>query len=80
MVHTREGDLRRGLADYDRAVQLAPNEGTVYALRAGAYDIAGDKARTEADLTKALRLGVKRWYDAFTQSAENKERTKNHGQ
>jgi tetratricopeptide (TPR) repeat protein len=56
VVYEAKGDHDRAIADYGKAIELAPKLAAVYASRAVAYAKKGDKQHVIADLRKALAL------------------------
>jgi serine/threonine protein kinase/tetratricopeptide (TPR) repeat protein len=54
--HERRGDLERALADYNKAVALAPQNAELYRRRGSVYERLGDYARAEFDYSQMIRL------------------------
>ena len=53
----QNGDLDGAMADFDRAIQLNPNDDAPYYNRAQAKRLTNDTAGTIADYTRAVELG-----------------------
>ena len=53
---THKGDYDRAIADFDRAIQLKPDDAVAYANRGWAYDDKGDYDRAIADFDRAIQL------------------------
>jgi Flp pilus assembly protein TadD len=45
------------IADYNRVIQMYPNNATVHHKRGLAYQQKGDNSKAEADFAKAKELG-----------------------
>jgi tetratricopeptide (TPR) repeat protein len=54
-----ERDYDRAIADYTKAIELAPKFANAYNNRGTVYGITGDHARAIADFTKAISLDPK---------------------
>lgn len=55
-AHERSGDLQRALADYNKAVALAPQNPELYRQRGNVYERLGDYARAESDYSQAIQM------------------------
>jgi tetratricopeptide (TPR) repeat protein/curved DNA-binding protein CbpA len=53
---SQKGDLDRAIADFDRAIELAPGNAPAHSHRASAWGAKGDKDRALADFEAAIRL------------------------
>ena len=50
------GEYQRAIEDFDKAIQLDPDDAWAYSKRSSAYKRLGQKAKAEADYDKACRL------------------------
>ena len=56
IVYDHKGEYDRAIADYDRAIELVPNDATAYNNRGVAYGKKGDYDRAIRDYDQAIRL------------------------
>jgi tetratricopeptide (TPR) repeat protein len=56
VAYVRNRDYDRAIADYDAALQIAPNHASTYNFRGIAYRLKGDHDRAIADHDAAIRL------------------------
>jgi len=56
VAYVRNRDYDRAIADYDAALQIAPNHASTYNFRGIAYRLKGDHDRAIADYSQAIRL------------------------
>lgn len=66
-AYTVKGDIDRGIADYDRAIDLNPYYSSSYNNRGVAYAVKGDVDRAINDFTKALEINPR-----FTNALSNR--------
>jgi len=50
---------KQALADFDKYIQLVPNDYDVWQSRGECYKELGDNAKAQADFAKAKELGYK---------------------
>ena len=59
-MHVRDnGKYDKALADFNEVIRLDPKDAKAYHNRGIAYEKKGDKAKAEADLEQAKKLGYK---------------------
>lgn len=56
LLATRKADMRRGIAAFDRALALVPDNAETLTLRGNAYTSVGEHGRALADLDRAAAL------------------------
>jgi tetratricopeptide (TPR) repeat protein len=57
--HSANGDLDRAIADYSKAIEIAPDFESALVNRGVSYERRGDHAQAIADFTKAIKIGPK---------------------
>jgi tetratricopeptide (TPR) repeat protein len=74
LLATRKGEFGRAIADFDKVLDLAPNDIDALILRGDAYRQMGDIARAMADLDRAVALAPANHRGYFFRGLANSRR------